>query len=328
MKTARMCFFCFCFLVTVCFFPLPLLAKPGISFNRYLIADTGYQENAPIINGKLVVYRRHKEGDVDIFGYNLITKKEFPIIEKPGHQSPGGLFGKYLVYSEETSLDNTDAWIINMATGEDIALTQEPGYQTAADIWGINASYIKGYHCGELFIYNVVTKKSYSTSQYACHPIRMWGSLVIWEKNNVIYGYNLNTKRIFELVTGPNERGAPDIFGKTIVWIELYDNTFEIREKDIFSGKEKSVFKSISSRLAAPCISNRYIGWVDDRGIGAHDIFVENRLTGVAAEITNEGPQQVSPTIPDIWGNSVVWMSWISGNGDIYGADLKTGWEW
>ena len=50
---------------------------------------------------------------------------------------------------------------------------------------------------------------------------------------------------------------------------------------------------------------------------------LQNRMTGEIVEVSNDGPQQPSPTVPNIWENTVVWMSWHTGNGDIYGATLK-----
>ena len=109
-----------------------------------------------------------------------------------------------------------------------------------------------------------------------------------------------------------------------MVWNDGRDGKSAIYEKDLITGRETLVYEvPTSGELGCPVIANGYIAWVHGRGIGAHDIFVQNRITGEIIEVSNDGPQQPSPTVPDIWEDTVVWMSWHTGNGDIYSATLK-----
>jgi hypothetical protein len=91
-----------------------------------------------------VVYRRHGAPDVDIFGYDLRTGEEFPLVQRPGHQFPSGLFGSYLVYTEDTGnpIDKSDARLLNYETGEDILIAGGPGNQSGGDIYDELVTYI------------------------------------------------------------------------------------------------------------------------------------------------------------------------------------------
>lgn len=305
--------------------PSTVLAKKGISVNKFQITFTGDQENAPLIYRDLVVYRRHYSPDVDIFAYDLKNGTESLLVQRPGHQSPAGLFNNYLVYNEEIASDNVDVRIKNIKTGKDFPIAEGPGYQTAGAIWGSYVAYIDGYNCGPLYIYNIYRRINFSTGQTACRPINVWSNILVWSDwhNTYVYGYNVGTKELFVIAEGSGQRTTPDVFGDTVVWVEYKDNKSEIWEKDLVSGAANVVYETTSSRLSWPTISNQYVAWVDDRGVEAHDIFVQKRRTREVVEVSNDGPQQPSPTIPDIYKDTVVWMSWHTGNGDIYGATFK-----
>jgi len=319
------------FILLAAFFGVAIpqaVAKNSTTVNRFQITSTSNQENAPHIYQNTVVYRRHSSPDVNIYGYNLLTKQEFPLVVKPGLRSPEAIFGNYVMYTEDVSSTEEDVHLLNIGTGEDINIASGSGYQRAGAIWVDKVAYTAGgYSCGELFIYDIGSKTNFDTSQNACWPLRMRGNVVVWSDygNHGVFSYNVRTNTYRVLVGGDGYfHTTPNIFENTIVWVK-YDNSgnYYIYQKNINSGKESLVTSSSTSIFSWPAISNQYIVWVDNEGIGAHDIFAANRQTGDIIQITNEGAQQPSPTIPDIYGNTVVWNSWISGNGDIYGATFK-----
>jgi hypothetical protein len=304
-------------------------AKHSTTVEKFQITSTSEQENAPIINKKLVVYRRHNASDVDVFGYDLKTEKELVLVQRPGHQSPVDLSDKYLLYTDDT-LDPTiqqDVRLLNLRTKVDTLIAGGPGIQTAGAMWGNTVAYIEGYNCGELFIYNLHLKTRFDTGQIACQPIKMWSNMIVWSdwQNTGVYSYNILSKTYKVLVSSNGfYNTTPDIYGDTIVWTRYNNsNLYQIYQKNILTGKEKLVHESVTSGLSWPTISRSYIAWVDDEGLGAHDVFAQKRTTGDVVQLNNDGPQEPSPTIPDIWQNTVVWMSWVTGNGDIYGATLK-----
>ena len=298
---------------------------------KFQITSTGVQENTPLIFEDLVVYRRHGTPDVDLFGYNLGTGEEFPLVQKPGTQGISGLFGRYLVY-----IDNGDVRLLNVDTGEDVLVAGGPETEYGGGMYGdlvtytTNASSSGGV--GDLYVYNIGTGEREFIDSNASGP-RIWGHNVVWYYGlgsgyYNIKGYDLQKQEFFEISSVNNGyQQTPDINGSDVVWTDGRDGKSAIYEKNLDTGKESLVYEvSASGQLGRPVIADRYIAWVHNRGVGAHDIFVQNRITGEIIEVSNDGPQQPSPTVPDIWEDTVVWMSWHTGNGDIYGATLKTQW--
>ena len=303
--------------------------QAATTVNKFQITNTSFQENVPLIFKDLVVYRRHSSPDVNIYGYNLKTKQEFPLVLRTGQDSPVALSGKYLIYNEENISDPTDTDVraLNLQTKEDFLIAGGTGYQTAGALMGNNVAYIEGYNCGELFIYNIKKKSRFDTGQNACNPFHSSGKVLVWSdwNNHGVYSYNIKT-RTYKVLVDSNGfyNTTPNIYHDTIVWVK-YDNSnnYSIYEKDINSGKETMIKSLSTSILSWPAISDNFIAWVDNEGVGAHDIFVYNRKTKDIVQVSNDGAQQPSPSIPDIYGDTAVWMSWVTGNGDIYGATFK-----
>jgi hypothetical protein len=182
---------------------------------------------------------------------------------------------------------------------------------------------------GDLYVYHIRTGEREFIDSNVARP-RIWDHNVVWYYGlgsgyYNIKGYNLQKREFFEISSVNNGyQQTPDINGFDVVWTDGRDGKSAIYETDLITGRETLVYEvPTSGELGWPVISNRYIAWVHGRGVGAHDILVQNRITREIVEVSNDGPQQASPTIPDIWENTVVWMSWHTGNGDIYGATLK-----
>jgi beta propeller repeat protein len=216
--------------------------------------------------------------------------------------------------------------VYNIKTGKDIEVGSGDNVVGGA-LFGNIALYVDGTSFGDLYLYNLNTKKKKLITNNVSNP-KIWGDKIVWTYNcgggnYGIKGYNISRQKLFDIspVNDCNQ-GAPDIYNDTVVWVDFTNRKYKIYEKNLNSGKVSLVFDSPSSGLGVPVISQKYISWIDDRGNNAHDVVVKNRKTGQVVELTNNGPQQSSPSL-DIDNDVVVWMSWNTGNGDIYGAYLK-----
>jgi hypothetical protein len=260
-----------------------VLVGPRTEVTRFQITSTGVQENAPHIFKDLVVYRRHGPPDVDIFGYDLRTGEEFPLVQRPGHQFPSGLFGSYLVYTEDTGnpIDKSDARLLNYETGKDILIAGGPGNQSGGDIYDELVTYINvgnnGF--GDLYVYHIGTGEREFIDSNVAQP-RIWGHNVVWyyhlgSGHYNIKGYNLQKKEFFEISSVNNGyQQTPDINGFDVVWTDGRDGRSAIYETDLITGRETLVYEvPTSGELGWPVITDRYIAWVYGRGVGAHDIL-------------------------------------------------------
>ena len=262
--------------------------------------------------------------------YNtLFLKIAPPLIVRPEHQRVYGFWGRRIVYRDESTTPATMK-VYNIKTGKDIEVASGEHVRGGA-IFKNNVLYvddIDGRDGGDLYIYNLKRKKSRFITSNVYNP-SIWGNKIVWTVHlgagyYAIKGYDLSKQELFDIPTVSNGyQSSPDIYGNTVVWSDNSSGKYGIHERDLNNSEEKVIYESDTYKVGRPAVSNKYVTWVNDRGVGAHDIFAQNRITGEIVELSNFGPQQPSPTAPNIHKDTVVWMSWHTGNGDIYGATLS-----
>jgi hypothetical protein len=71
-----------------------------------------------------------------------------------------------------------------------------------------------------------------------------------------------------------------------------------------------------------PSIDNGYVAWSKSTAPHVGGLETYNLKTGEVLEVLPQYGQQNSKVPNDIYKNYVVWMSWRTGNGDIYGAEI------
>lgn len=301
-----------------------IYAKPITDFDTFQITTDGNQQNGPLIDNDWVIWTDWRGStSLDIYGYNLSTQTEIPLITKPNFQSAYGLWkSKILYWDNNTTIPSYRIYDIN--TGEDIEVAQGPKIR-GGSIYANYVVYVDD-NFGNLYLHNLKDSINTLITSNVYEP-KVYGDKIVWTYNcgggyYGIKGYNISKQSIFDIspVNDCNQAG-PDIYNNTVVWVDFTNRHYKIFEKNLKSGEINIVFDSLNTGLGSPVISQKYIAWINDKGIGAHDVVVKNRKTGQVTEITNNGPQQSSPSI-DLDNHTVVWMNWNTGNGDIYGTTL------
>jgi beta propeller repeat protein len=296
------------------------------------ITTSSNQENKPLIYKDTVVFEKHTSNPsgVDIYSYNLKTQTEAILVNREKNQFPAAINEDYLLYNEYTEdpITSYDVRILNLKTMQDKILIGGAGDQLAQDMEHNIIAYIEGSGCGELHIYNLKTKKNIPIASNA-YGARISGQHVVWYECQGggyygIKGYDLNRMKPFNISSVNNGyQETPDIYKDDVVWRDSQNGKNTIYLKNLIKGKEKIIATTSTELFTYPVISQNYIVWVRDRGIGAHDLMVYNRMSGETLNVCANGGQQSSPTIPEIYGDQAVWMSWHTGNGDIYLASFN-----
>lgn len=64
------------------------------------VAQSQFSEKAPDVSGHIVVWQDNRNGNWDIYGYNLTTKKEFQITDDPADQTNPAISGDTVVWQD------------------------------------------------------------------------------------------------------------------------------------------------------------------------------------------------------------------------------------
>jgi len=308
-----------------------ITASSHFSLENFQITDTGVQENAPLIDNNIVVFRRH-ESSVNIYGYDLKKKKEFPLVTKPHDQLPTGFHGTYLIYEDQTGdpTDLADLRLLNTRTRRDVLVAGGSGSQTSGVTDGKYVVYIDGGACGTLHAYDIRRGTTKKISDTACDPLSIWDGIVVWgyaaPGGTDIFGYDLGRNRTFTVTNEDYYQESPFIYRNTVVWYHYEQGTYgtyqAIKMKNIDNGKETLVYETNTDSLNHPVLSNKYVVWSQSPSLHIGSVMGKNIKTGEIFEIQEPGDHQNSHTGPDIWEDIAVWQAWRTGNGDIFAAML------
>ncbi len=314
-------------LVAVSLLCKPSLAIASTSVNLFQITSDSTQQKDALIYDNLVAY----DSMSDIWGFNLDTKTNFPILEKPGQQYLTGFYKNLIVYDDVDDITLTsDVRLYNTISHEDSLIAGGLGSQTGGVTNGKEVVYIDGGACGRLFSYNLKKKTTTLISDTACSPVKVSDDTVVWgygaPGGTNIYGYDFAKKRKFDVTTEDHFQESPDIFKDKVVWLDYitgaYGDYNAIRLKDLDSRKIKTIYESSTTSLQHPAVSDRYVVWSESSTPNLNGIKAADLKTGEIFEVQAQGSHQNSHTVPSIWKDTAAWMSFRTGNGDIYGADF------
>jgi beta propeller repeat protein len=148
--------------------------------------------------------------------------------------------------------------------------------------------------------------------------------IVVWTRNNTVYGYRISTGQQFTVATSSGYVGGARVSGNTVVWADTRSGgNGDVYGYDLAAEKEFLVSNNTNGN-GIPVISGNYIAWSDQRNISAPtyvDIYGYDLQTKTEFPIcTAEGWQGDT----SIGNNIVAWTDTRGGVQSIYGYNLLT----
>ena len=100
---------------------VPTYKIPNLTTGRY-----------PDIYGNIIVWQDSRNGNADIYAYNLQTEQEIPICTNPADQLEPKISGNLIAWSDRRNWNGTgdisnDIYAYDMATGKEFAVSTDPG---------------------------------------------------------------------------------------------------------------------------------------------------------------------------------------------------------
>jgi beta propeller repeat protein len=256
--------------------------------------------SSPAIYGNTIVWQDERNGNSDIYIYDLSTKKQTNTINLSNQTHPA-IYGNKVVWEDDRN-GVSDIYMYDISTKKETLITSK-GKAFSPDIYGNKK------------------RKAFSPDIY--------GNKIVWQDNRGVspnadgdyyydlYVYDLSTKKETQ-ITHRGDVSHPTIYGNRIVWQSGFYGYYDVYMYDLSTKKQTQITKG--GFALNPVIDGNRIVWGDNRK-GNYDIYMYDISTKKETQITNNASDQDSPAI---YGNSIAWSDNRNGNWNIYAYDLIT----
>ena len=192
-----------------------------------ICVEINAQSNPDIFNN-IIVWQDVRNGNIDVYAYNLETQEEIPIAVKGWNQQEPIIGNSYIAWKDTTYISSewkTDIEFYCLENKTSWRL-KKIGYQRPGDFYEDSFVY-QDNAPGNLDIFLRYMSNG-TTVQITDEPSdqydpAIWGDVIVWTDerngNQDIYGYNLSNKTEFKIcVNNSFTSEYPDIWGNYVVW--------------------------------------------------------------------------------------------------------------
>jgi beta propeller repeat protein len=287
-----------------------------------LQGDAANQTN-PSVSMDRIVWQDDRNGNWDIYGYDLLTRQEFAVCVGPGDQINPRLSGNRVVWQDNRSGD-WDIYALNLLTGEEEAVCVAPGDQTDPDISGKHVVWADHRETNwHIYLWDFETRAETRLSDdFGDHLFpAICEDRVAWQDNeNGDWDITLH-----ELATGSQtkfpasgDQVRPALSPGGLVWQDNRNGDWDICGRDLETGQEFCLSQRGSDEVK-PRISFDLVVW-EQAGPGEADIYGFDLGSWELRRITLDPGDQVTP---DVSNRLVVWADGRGLSWDIYRHDIS-----
>lgn len=300
--------------------------------NEPLIIESGNQEG-PVIYGDKVVWMDGRNGNLDIYMYDLSKKEEIPICTNVATQSGVQIHGDKIVWMDNRN-GNWDIYMYDLTKKEEVPVIvtnwrNEYGPQIYGDkiVWQENSN--RGTY---VFLHDLSnSKETQITDSGTTVGHSIYGDkIVLRDRRNGnwdFYMYDLTTEGETQITSTSWDEGVPAVYGNKIVWQGFYNGVESLNVYDLSTSETVQITKGSPGFQGNynPSIDGNVVVWNEARNpennLYNTDIFMYDLETSKETRITSHSGIQSGPRI---YGNKIVWHDNRNGsyNMDIYMATV------
>jgi len=283
---------------------------------EYQITTNESDQLGPTIYKDLIVWQDDRNGNSDVYMYNLNTQEETQITTSKSNQYSIGIYGNNIIWNDwHEGSEKGDVYLYNISTSKETRITTNESNKWLPTIYEDKIAWID-FRNGksDVYMYNLSTSSEIQvTTSESTHKYfpDIYDDRVVWVDGD-IYMYNLSTSKETQITSTGSWKQKPVIHGDRIVWQDERNGNLDIYMYDLSTSKETQI---TSGRVSLPAIYGDRIVYADTRNWKT-DIYMYDLSTKKETQITTSG----SASGPEIYGDRIVWTDSRNGpeNRDIY----------
>ena len=283
-----------------------------VPFNEMQVTpdvNQGIYYVTPEIYNDKIVYQSNKDGDEDIYLYNLTSNIELKISQNPDFDTMPKIWGENVVWLSRNDRVNSSILLYNISTGN---------ISTIA--WGRFAPDISGNYVvwgNGVQLYNISSGKTSTISNSICETPHVYGDYIAFTDITVglVMLYQISTG-LFRPVSEPGLNSfLIDVGENHVVYYDLNSN--DLYAFDINKNVTTWIMTTPSTIKAHPRIFSNIVVWMDYRN-GNADIYgfdLNNNQMFPVCEVLGD------QMLPSIYLDKIVWQDARDGDYRIYMAN-------
>ena len=247
----------------------------------FSICTNSFVQQNPDVSGNIVVWEDKRNGNWDIYGYDLSTGAEFPISLGEYDQKWPVVSGDMVLWTDTGSSgcsEDCDIYGYNLSTGSGFSFFPERGGRMQP---AIDDNIFIYWDRGKLQGYSLSTQNSFFVAEIPSSGYDISGEIVIWldpYRAKALYGHNLSTKEDFPICDNGRIPYYPAIEGEIVVWVDDRNGNRDVWGYNLLTGTEFPICTEGHDQQTVN-ISGDLVTWEDRR----HDrlsIYGYNLSTG------------------------------------------------
>ncbi|MBI5230670.1 MAG: PD40 domain-containing protein [Coriobacteriales bacterium] len=298
----------------------PALAIPQyeVPMVETRLTDNGDAQYAPAISGSNVVYHDMRNGNFDVYAFDLSSGVESRLTTSTADQWFADVSGDLVVWTDMRNGPD-DVYSHDLATGTESRITNDGADQNDPAVSGSTIAFADNRNGNwDVYTSSAAGESRLTTSSADQFQPDISGRIVVWTDlrngNAEIYAMDLQTGEERRLTTDGSEQSAPAVSGNRVVYQDNRNLNWEIYSYDLATDTETRVTNNILDQLA-PAISGSRAVWLDYRNIGT-DIYCYDFASEVEKRLTEDDANPMTGLAID--GDATVNSDNRNLNRDIY----------
>lgn len=289
------------------------------------VTTNSADQDYPSIWGNIIAWHDSRNGNSDIYAYNIATAQEFRITTDAANQFYPDVSASIITWDDLRN-GTWDIYYYDLGTGAESYVVIDSAGQSGSAASGYRVVWTDTRAANaDIYYKDVSTGASKAIITYMTHQTApdISGDLIVWQDKRAgatnidIWGHNLATSQEFQVTTDTHDQQSPAISGQRVVWQDNRNGNWDIYTRDLSSGQEAPICIAPGDQTE-PAIDGDIIVWTDMRS-GNPDIYMFDLSTSQEYPVCADASEQRHPVVSQ---GRAVWADRRNGNWDIYMADV------